>query len=62
MKPVFSADVNKDGLMDEAESITLIKTLSDGVRERFSNYVRSFIKSLYFPDQTENNISLKLSV
>ena len=26
------ADVNNDGLMDEEEAISLIKTLSDGVR------------------------------
>ena len=28
-----SADINNDGLMDEEESISLIKTLSDGVRQ-----------------------------
>ena len=27
------ADVNNDGLMDEEEAISLIKTLSDGVRK-----------------------------
>ena len=47
-----SADINNDGLMDEEESISLIKTLSDGVRQgstdrlvqiapRFSKFSRS---------------------
>ena len=28
-----SADINSDGFMDEDESVELIKTLSDGVRD-----------------------------
>lgn len=29
----ISADINSDGFMDEDESVELIKTLSDGVRD-----------------------------
>lgn len=39
-----SADVNNDGLMDEEESISLIRTLSDGVRQGSTDRpVRNFV-------------------
>ena len=41
-----SADVNNDGLMDEEESISLIKTLSDGVRDNvIKNKLHEYLRN-----------------
>ena len=41
-----SADINNDGLMDEEESISLIKTLSDGVRDNvIKNKLHEYLRN-----------------
>ena len=55
-----SADINSDGFMDEDESVELIKTLSDGVRDnviktKLHEYLRNKKQQMQKDSQTDED-------
>ncbi|CBY36034.1 unnamed protein product [Oikopleura dioica] len=60
LSDMFSAaDVNSDGFMDENESIQLIKSLSDGVRDNvIKTKLREYLKSIKTGPETDQPVGL----
>jgi hypothetical protein len=63
LSDMFSAaDVNSDGFMDENESIQLIKSLSDGVRDNvIKTKLREYLKSIKTDREKDQPVGLTQS-